>query len=249
MNNKFKAFAILPVAAALMFFGLQAVTVSFAETTGVGETPATTGATADTIEDCEWYLAGVATELELTNDTGMEYVGDDYELTATNDAVMVYLSGSEPEDDRCSFYDDVRGAGVEVSWTGPAGFTNVDTTDTSLDWQLGDALEVGPAVSSLVITYTPVVDSCDVAFGSGDSVSIDNVNTSPLTPAQISDEDTATYTPAAAAGLATFAKCTLNASYSVKLPGGQTPSNPGASYTFTGPSITTTITVNELAGP
>jgi hypothetical protein len=249
MNNKLKAFAILPVAAALMFFGLQAVTASFAETTGVGETAATTGATAATIEDCEWYLAGVATELELINDTGMEYVGDDYELTATNDAVKVYLSGTDVEDDRCSFYDDVRGAGVEVSWTGSAGFANVDTSDTSLDWQLGDDLEVGPAVSSLDIAYTPVVGSCDVAFGDGDSVSIDNVATSPLTPAQISDLSTQSFNPAAAVGSATFAKCTLNASYSVKLPGGRTPSNPGDSYTFAGPSITTTITVNELAGP
>jgi hypothetical protein len=249
MNNKLKAFAILPVAAALMFFGLQAVTASFAETTGDGETPATTGATAATIEDCEWYLDGVATDLSLINDSGMEYVGDDYELTATNDAVKIFLSGTNVEDDRCSFYDDVRGAGVEVSWTGPVGFANVDASDTSLDWQLGDALEVGPSVSSLDIAYTPVAGSCDVAFGDGDSVSITNAATSPLTPAQISDVSTATYNPAAAEGSATFAKCTLNASYSVKLPGGRTPLNPGSSYTFTGPTITTTITVNELVAP
>jgi len=249
MNNKLKAFALLPVAAALMFFGLQAVTVSFAETTGVGETSATTGATAATIEDCEWYLDGVATELSLTNDSGMEYVGDDYELTATNDAVKVFLSGMNVEDERCSFYDDVRGAGVEVSWSGSVGFANVAADDTSLDWELGDALEDGEGVSSLDIAYTPVALSCDAAFGDGASVSITNVATSPLTPAQISDLSTQSFNPAAAEGLATFAKCTLNASYSVKLPGGQTPSNPGGSYTFAGPTITTTITVNELAIP
>ena len=249
MNDKFKAFAILPVAAALMFFGLQTVTASFAETTGDGETAATTGATAATIEDCEWYLEGVATELSLINDSGMEYVGDDYDLTATVDELKVFLSGTDVEDDRCSFYDDVRGAGVEVSWSGPVGFANVVAGDTSLDWELGDALEDGPAVSSLDIAYTPVVGSCDVAFGVGASVSITNAATSPLTPAQISDLSTQSFNPAAEEGSATFAKCTLNATYSVKLPGGQTPSNPGDSYTFAGPSITTTITVNELAGP
>jgi hypothetical protein len=94
-----------------------------------------------------------------------------------------------------------------------------------------------------------VAGSCDAAFGSGDSVSITNAATSPLIPAQISDESTQTFSPAAAAGSATFAMCTLNASYSVKLPGARTPANPGDSYTFAGPTITTTITVNELAAP
>jgi hypothetical protein len=221
------------------------VTSSIAATTGEGTTPATTGATAQTIEDCEWYLNGVATELSLTNDTGMEYVGDDYELSASNDAVNVYFSGTVAEDDRCSFYDDVRGAGVEVSWT-EAAFLNVDATDQSLDWELGDALETGGVVSSLDITYTE--DTCDPAFTAGSSVSIDGTATSPLTPASISDVNTASFSPSAALG-ATFAKCTLNATYVVKLPGGRTPAFPGTPYTFTGPSLSTTITVNELVAP
>jgi hypothetical protein len=239
MNNKLKAFAILPIAASLTFFGLQVVTSSVAATTGVGETPATTGATAATIEDCEWYLDGVATELNLVNDSGMEYVGDDYTLTADVDDVSVYFSGTEVQDERCSFYDDVRGADVEVSWTG-TGFTS--TTDDSLDWLLGATLEMG-GKSSLDIDYEP--GTCDASFDAGDSVSIDDVATSPLTPATITALATATYTPSAADPDATFAKCGLNATYSVVLPGNQTPASPGSSYSFTGPALTTTITVNE----
>lgn len=242
MNNKIKAFAILPIAISLTFLGLQAVTSSIAATTGEGETPATTGATAATIEDCEWYLNGVATSLSLTNESGMEYVGDDYELSASDTGVNVYFSGTEAEDERCSFYDDVRGAGVEVSWTGDA-FSNVDPSDTSLDWDLGTALETGPAVSSLDITYT--ADDCDAAFTSGSAVSITDPADSPLTPASISDIATGSFSPSSALS-ATFAKCTLNATYAVKLPGGRTPAAPGSSYTFTGPGLTTTITVNEL---
>jgi hypothetical protein len=242
MNQKIKALAILPLAASLTFFGLQAVTSSVAATTGVGETPATTGATAQTIEDCEWYLNGVADELSLTNTSGMEYVGDDYTLTASDAAVNVYFSGTDVEDVRCSFYDDVRGAGVEVSWTGDS-FSNEDPSDISLDWNLGDALEEA-GVSSLDVTY--VADTCDAAFTSGGAVSISNPDDSPLTPASISDASTGTFTPSAAAPGATWAKCTLNASYSVVLPGSRTPANPGTTYTFTGPGLTTTITVNEL---
>ena len=245
MNNKLKAIAILPLAASLTFFGLQAVTFSVAATTGVGETPATTGATAQTIEDCEWYLNGVADVLSLINDSGMEYVGDDYTLSASDDAVNVYFSGTDDEDERCSFYDDVRGAGVDVSWTGDS-FSNVDALDTSLDWDLGDALETS-GISSLDVTY--VADTCDAAFSSGGAVSISDPADSPLTPASISDASTATFTPSAAVPDATWAKCTLNASYSVVLPGGNTPDNPGSSYTFTGPGLTTTITVNELIIP
>ena len=241
MNNKIKAFAILPIAISLTFLGLQAVTSSIAATTGEGETAATTGATAATIEDCEWYLNGVATDLSLTNDSGMEYVGDDYELSALDSGVNVYFSGTDVPDERCSFYDDVRGAGVDVSWTGDT-FANVDATDMSLDWNLGDALEEGPAISSLDVTY--VAGICDAAFTSGGAVSISDPAASPLTPASISDMDTGSFDPSSL-DASTFAKCTLDASYAVKLPGGRTPTNPGSSYTFIGPGLTTTITVNE----
>jgi hypothetical protein len=243
MNNKVKAFAILPIAASLTFFGLQVVTSSVAATTGVGETPATTGATAATIEDCEWYLDGVATELNLVNDSGMEYVGDDYTLTADVDDVSVYFSGTEVQDERCSFYDDVRGADVEVSWTG-TGFTA--DTDDSLDWLLGAPLEV-TGQSSLDIAYEK--GTCDESFNAGDSVSITDLAVSPLTPATINAAATAAFSPSAAAGSATFAKCGLNASYSVVLPGGRTPASPGSPYSFTGPALTTTITVNEGLAP
>jgi hypothetical protein len=248
MNNKLKAIAILPLAASLTFFGLQAITASFAATSVESEeTDATTGASALTIDDCDWYIDGVATELTLENDSGMEYVGDDYELSATNDGVKVYFSGTATEDVRCSFYDDIRGVDVDVSWEAlDAGFSNLAAEDTSLDWVLGDALEEG-GPSSLVVSYVPVDASCDAAFGAGGSVSIDGVNTSPLTPATISSESTGTFAPSATAGTETWAKCTLNATYTATLPGNQRPANPGFNYTFAGPNLVTTITVNDSA--
>lgn len=248
MNNKIKAFAILPVAAALTFFGLQAMSASFAGTTAEGETAAETGATAQTIDDCDWYLDGVADTLSLTNEIDGEYVGDDYVLTATNEGVKIYFSGLEDEEVRCSFYDDVRGVDVEVSWDAEAaGFASIDDTDTSLDWDLGDDLETGGGFSSLDVTYDKA--TCDDEFTAGGTVSIDGVETSPITPASISGNNTATFTPSATVGTETWAACTLNASYSVTLPGNKRPANPGGSYTFTGPTLTTTITVNELATP
>jgi hypothetical protein len=242
MNNRLKAFAILPIAASLTFFGLQAVTSSVAATTSGSEaTPATTGATAQTIEDCDWYLDGVATVLALTAEDELEYVGNDYTMSVDDAGINFYFSGTETVDTRCSFYDDVKGAAVEVSWTGDS-FTA--TTDASLDWALGTALETGPGVSSLDVAYTPTALACDAAFGEGDSVSIDDPADSPLTPASISNEATALFFPSSLTD-ATFASCTLDATYSVVMPGGRTPLSPGASYSFVGPGLTTTITVND----
>jgi hypothetical protein len=244
MNNKLKAITILPVAASLVFFGVQTVTSSLAATTGEGETAATTGASADTIEDCEWYLDGVDSVVTLENTTGMEYVGDDYTLTSESDTVEVYFSGTLDIDNRCSFYDDVRGAAVEVGWTGTT-FTNEDVDDTSLNWSLGvTELESTPGTySTLDVTYTKT--ACDEAFTGGTAVSISSEAVSPLRPASISDTATATFSPSAAAGSATFAKCTLDAGYRVVLPGGRAPMDPGTPYSFTGPALLTTITVNE----
>jgi hypothetical protein len=243
MNNKLKAFMILPIAASVVFFGVQTVTSSLAATTGEGETPATTGASADTIEDCEWYLDGVDTVVTLENTTGMEYVGDDYTLTAAADEVQVYFSGTIDIDNRCSFYDDVKGAAVEVGWTGTT-FTNVDESDTSLDWSLGvTPLESDTGTSTLDVTYTK--GACDDVFTGGTAVSISSAAVSPLTPASISNADTGTFFPSAAIGSATFAKCTLDAGYSVVLPGNRAPNNPGSTYSFTGPALLTTITVND----
>ena len=241
MNNRLKAFAILPIAASLTFFGLQAVTSSVAATSSGSEsTPATTGATAATIEDCDWYLDGVADELALTAEDLLEYVGDDFTMSVDDAGINFYFSGTETANERCSFYDDVKGAAVEVSWTGDS-FTA--TTDDSLDWALGTALENAGGISSLDVAYTPT-DACDAAFGDGDSVSISNPSDSPLTPASISNEQTALFFPSSLED-ATFASCTLDATYSVVMPGGRTPLSPGSSYSFQGPGLTTTITVND----
>jgi len=240
MNNKLKSFAILPVAGALMFFGLQAVTASFADTSaGSDPTNATTGAEAATIEDCDWYLTGVEESISLAHDGQIEYIGDDYELEAENLNINVYFSGTQIEDERCSFYDDVRGAYVAVTWNGTAFVAGGD--DSSLDWSFGDLLETA-GVSSLDITYT--AQSCDPAFSAGVAAVITDQSATPQVPASISNASTDAFTPSDLVA-PTFARCSLNASYSIKMPGGKAPDNPGSSYTFSGPQIDTTIIVGE----
>jgi hypothetical protein len=242
MNNKLKAIAILPLAASLTFFGLQAVTASFADTIAGSEgIPASTGADADTLEDCEWYLNGVDTTLSLEAESDLEYVGDNYTLAIEDTDINVYFSGTSTPDARCSFYDDVQGARVAVSWDGISFVAGGG--DTSLDWDLGDALET-EGTSALEIEYATGT-ICDAAFTSGLTAEITSGATTPQIPASIGNLATAGFDPTALTG-ATFAKCNLDASYSVVMPGGRTPANPGTGYTFTGPTLTTTITVGEV---
>jgi hypothetical protein len=241
MNNKLKALAILPLAVSLTFFGLQAVTASFAATSaGSDPTPATTGADAETIEDCEWYLDGVDTTLSLVAESELEYVGDNYTLAVEDTDIDIYFSGTPTEDVRCSFYDDVQGARVAVTWSGVNFVAGGD--DTSLDWALGDPLETTGS-SALAIGYATGT-SCDAAFSSGLTAEITDDATSPQIPASITNSSMTGFDPTALTG-ATFAKCNLDATYSVVMPGGRTPANPGTGYVFTGPTLTTTITVGE----
>jgi hypothetical protein len=242
MNNKLKAIAILPLAASLTFFGLQAVTASFADTiAGSVGIPASTGAEADTLEDCEWYLNGVDDTISLIAVGSLEYVGDNYTLAVEDTDINVYFSGTSVADERCSFYDDVQGARVAVSWDGISFVAGGG--DTSLDWDLGDDLETS-GTSALEIEYATGT-SCDAAFTSGLTAEITSGATTPQIPASIGNTATASFNPTAVTG-ATFAKCNLDASYSVVMPGNRTPANPGTGYTFTGPTLTTTITVGEV---
>jgi hypothetical protein len=41
----------------------------------------------------------------------------------------------------------------------------------------------------------------------------------------------------------TFAECRMSAKFETAVPGGQMPTRPGQSYTFQGPTVTTTLTV------
>ena len=251
MNQKLRNLATGFAATCLAVYAFSGISMGSAAT-GVGGTDSfgtNASASADTLAACAWYVSGVDPSVSLTNTSGMEYVGDDYELTGSNSSdISIFFSGSDSADTRCSFYDDEKGVAVNVSWTGTTFAKGGG--DASLDFQAGDALE-NPAnnvdgQSSFNITYTAGAGSCTGGWTSGATERITGVATPPLTPASIADVDVATnFSPTLTGGSATFASCNLNASYATWLPGGKTPSNPGSSYSFTGPTLTTTVVINE----
>lgn len=240
--------AVSVAAIALSMFGLSGLSSSVAETVVGGTSSFDTAntASAETLAACGWYVSGVDESVELSNASGMEYVGNDYELSGQNSQpISIFFSGTSAPDDRCSFYDDEKGVEVNVTWSGTT-FT-ASGADHSLDFAAGDPLEDAASndgdPSTFNITYTK--DGCNGDWTAGDSVKISDLSTPPLVPASIANMSVASnYSPTLKSG-ATFASCDLNASYSAWLPGGKTPSNPGGSYSFTGPTLTTEVTINS----
>ena len=243
-----KNVAISIAAISLSVFGLSGLSSGVAGTIvgGTSSFDTDNSASAETLAACGWYVSGVDDAVELSNSSGMEYVGNDYELSGQNSMpISIFFSGSSTPDTRCSFYDDEKGVEVNVTWSGTS-FTS-DSSDHSLDFAAGNALEDegsnGGDPSTFNITYAKV--GCNDDWTAGDSVKISDVAEPPLTPASIANSAIlSNYSPTLKSGQS-FASCDLQASYSTWLPGGKTPANPGGSYTFTGPTLTTTVTINS----
>jgi hypothetical protein len=233
-KKKLAALLAIPVSTLLVIGGTQSSIVAFA--TGIdGEaaTPITTAASADTILQCGWRISGVATSITLANaEPTLEYVGSEYTLTGSDTGIKIHLSGDVSEGTRCSFYNDYKGAQVKVSWDGT---TFAGTPDNSLGWAVTD--------KALGITYTD--DTCVPAWVTEGALTIAAayVSGSEVVPAAIlaTDVDTsAEYSPDAVTG-STFPSCGFSASYSTAIPSGKTPDSPGATYSFVGPTLTSTL--------
>lgn len=228
-----------PLAAALMFGGMQSSVGAFAtEIEGTAGTDATTAASADSILQCGWRITGVDSAITLANaDPDLEYTGTDFALAGTDTGVKVYLSGDASENTRCSFYNDYKGAQVKVSWNG-AEFVSSRTgapSDDSLSWLVSE--------KPLVVTYAD--DTCAASWHTESDLTIAAAFSlgNELVPAAIpaTAVDTALeYNPAAKSS-PTFPSCGFSASFSTAVPGNQTPNSPGSTYSFAGPGLTTTL--------
>jgi hypothetical protein len=233
-KKKLAALLAIPVSTLLVIGGTQSSIVAFAtEIDGDAATPITTSASADTILQCGWRISGVATTIALANaEPTLEYVGSEYALTGSDAGIKIYLSGDVSEGTRCSFYNDYKGAQVKVSWDGTA-FTG--TPDNSLGWAVSD--------KALGITYTD--DTCVPAWvtESGITIAAAFLAGSEVVPAAIlatAVDTSEEYSPDAVTG-STFPSCGFSAAYSTAIPSGKVPTSPGLTYSFAGPTLTSTL--------
>jgi len=233
-KKKLAALLAIPVSTLLVIGGTQSSIVAFA--TGIdgdAATPITTAASADTILQCGWRISGVESSIALANaEPTLEYVGTEYALAGADTGIKIYLSGDVDEGTRCSFYNDYKGAQVKVSWDGT---TFTGSPDNSLGWAVTD--------KALGITYTDEACVADWVTEESLTIAAEFVTGDEVVPAAIlaaSVDTSAEYSPDAVTG-STFPSCGFSVAYTTAIPSNKTPTSPGTTYSFVGPTLTSTL--------
>ena len=222
-------------------------------------------ASVGTVPQCVWQLSGVTDSVTLTHpnasnggDVHTSYIGNDFKLAgSSSQQASIYVgpagqgSASSTEADNCSFYNT---GGLGVSNTGAsAQLAIVETAtakfradysgaeDTAMSFPLNGTTPTGSSQNrNLSLTITPAnCFSSNLSGGSGDNWVKEsgttglNSSSSPIPLATLLKANTTT-----------TSTCSFSSSLSVYIPGGLTPAHPGNSYTYTGPTLTTTLSTN-----
>lgn len=243
MNSKFKkalAGATLSLAIGAMAIGIAGVGPALAATTqpgsgDVGLTESTTSASTTTLPWCGWYLTGIDATLAL-DASNSTYDGTEIDLTASDDGIEAFVNGSgtySSATDNCSWYGSANQQAAWVSVVAnSAAFTattpaDTDGTDSSMNFNLDSA-------NKLNITVTENPDGSCVADGFT------------LVPDASVFDGTLSSNPiksAASVDVTTTDRCAWSMNYATKIPGGKVPTYGEATYTFTGPTLTTTLDI------
>lgn len=242
MNIKFKkalAAGSLTLALgglALSFTGVGAAIAATTAPSGsdVGTATSSTTASTTTLPWCGWYLTGIDSALTLSGAT--VYDGTEVSLTAADTSLEAFVNGSSTysaADDNCSWYGNTNKQAAWVSVTADtAAFdasTTADTagTDNSMDFALD---------TDNKLNITAVEDPSANCTTNGFSITADasvfgtTLSSNPVKSALSTD-------------VTTHDKCTWSMNYATKIPGGKVPTYGDATYTFTGPTLTTTLDI------
>jgi hypothetical protein len=181
---------------------------------------------------CTWYATGFSSSITLAGTVGAEYEGEEFTLTGSDDDQAALVSGYEVDaaptvggQEDCSWYNAEKGLTVSIAGSG-AGFTSdtdAEGDDNSLGWDLED--------SPLEVTFTEdPEDACSDDWELADGLAID---------ADEASVDVAVI--AYAADMSTSESCQWDTTFSTAIPAGKTPANPGSTYAFVGPTLTTSL--------
>jgi hypothetical protein len=252
--HKAAAIGTAVFAAAGLVFSISSV--SFASADGsIGSS-----ATVVTVPQCTWQISGASETISLDHseysaDGHTKYVGQDFGLSGTgSNTVKVFVGSSSAtsasnDADNCSWYGstDSASSGASVGYSVPSspGFTSTSTShsdDHSLSFSLDGDATTGSHTKQLTVALTKTGCTDSVATGtgadwSGDSSANLKSTTTSFTAAEL-----------AASKTTTSSSCSWTTKLTTFVPGGITPSNSADTYTFTGPTITTTLTASGIGG-
>lgn len=221
----------------LLASGLLASFAVFGTASATWEEPdgggdASTASSVATDLWCTWYATGFASSITLAGTAGAEYEGEEFTLTGSDDDQAALVSGYEVDaaptvggQEDCSWYNLEKGLTVSITSTGGVFTSDTDAegTDNSLGWALAD--------SPLAVTFAEdPAEACSEDWTLASGLTI-NADAASIDAAVI----------AYAADMSTSESCQWDTTFSTAIPANKTPANPGSTYSFVGPTLTTSL--------
>ena len=207
-------------------------------------------------ERCIWFVDGVASEIILTADDDEDdtvYDGDQYSLSVELADYVAWTSGNDTggDDDAdghaaCTFFGEQTGIAVDGEWS-DTEFSAEAQNINELGAEADDSANMGfSADATDPLTLNLTQGTCR-AFGAW-SVGPNITAHAALTGSVLTlGADDATERPADLAG--SNDKCNALVSVTASIPQGKTPLYAGKAYKFTGPTLTTDISIDSVRLP
>jgi hypothetical protein len=258
MSSKYFGKALAGAAAVLasvgLVFSISGISIAGADG-AIGSS-----ATVATVPQCVWQINGASETIALNHseyvaDGHSKYVGQDFGLSGSGaNTVKVFVGPSgagavSTDADNCAWYgvsnSAASGANVTYSLPSTPAFTSSASTatdDNSLGFSLNGSTTTGSHTAQLVVDLTK--SGCTNAAASalvngwtGDATANLKTGSLSLTAARLLNSTTST-----------SSSCTWTTKLSTYVPGGKTPAHDADTYTFTGPTVTTTLLAEGVVG-
>jgi len=212
-------------------------------------------ADVDMKERCIWYVDGVASSITLLADSFEEdevYDGDQFSLSATLSDYVAWTSGNLSgggadfdEHAPCTFFGEQTGIEVTGEWSGVTFTAEAQNINEAGD-EADDSINMGfLADGDDPLTLVLLEDDCRVpgALGSWDVGP--NIVAHLALLGSILDLDATEATERPSDEPLGNDKCNADVSVTASIPEGQTPLYAGKAYKFTGPTLTTEISIDS----
>jgi len=258
MSSNYFGKALAGAAAVLASVGLAFSISGFSIATADGAIGSS--ATVATVPQCVWQINGASETIALDHseyvaDGHTKYVGQDFGLSGSGaNTVKVFVgpaaaSAVSTDADNCAWYGvtNSAGSGARVTYALPSSpaFTSAastDNTDNSLGFALNGTTTTGSNIAQLAVALTK--SGCTNAAASalingwtGDATANLKTGSLSLTAAELLNSTTST-----------SSSCTWTTKLTTYVPGGKTPAHDADTYTFTGPTVTTTLLAEGVVG-
>jgi len=241
--------------AATALMGLGITTSVVADAAGVesgSQTEATPSGSAVTKDICAWYVGGVSATLTLAPSAGATYDGSALTLSSDNApsqpgdltayANAATEAGSATSHTDCSWFADSQRQGITLnmgvtsnSFTATYGAT--PTADSNMGFSLSTGNKLNANFTKGTCKIDGTTDSVKWTATTFEVAGTATVNTDVM---KLAAADVTTKPNPSSGGDV----CSQSQVWNVTIPASLHPASPKATYTFTGPKITTTITLS-----